>query len=99
MEVRQEQRPVISSRVTRALTNPSPRPSPGGRGRSSGVTCPYTFFAEWTVFDVSGKVQPPVPSRCGKTWENTLGDGRVSVGVAQLSPRVRSCREPTVRLP
>src|SRR5216684_6770471 len=31
-------------------SDPSPRPSPGGRGRSSGVTCPLIFYAEhWSV--------------------------------------------------
>src|SRR5258708_6615471 len=27
-------------------SDPSPRPSPGGRGRPSGVTCPGIFFGE-----------------------------------------------------
>ncbi len=29
--------------------DPSPRPSPGGRGRSSGVTCPCIFYVEWSA--------------------------------------------------
>src|SRR5260370_7245861 len=60
-------------------SDPSPLPSPGGRGRSSGVTCPRNFFVGWTARWLLLGLW--VPERF-----ETISAGRVEVPLARLSP-------------
>ncbi len=57
--------------------NPSPRPSPGGRGRSSSVTRTGIFFVEWTArwlrfarSHLSSVLRPSHVSQREKTMEH-----------------------------